>query len=70
MSGVLLGVYGVNVYPIVLSKDEYIMGLSGNTFIMSVHSEGEILHGEKPRILELGLWGRYVLGDFYFIYIL
>jgi len=42
-------VYGVNVYPIVLSKDEYIEGLSGNTFIMNVHSEGETLHGEKPR---------------------
>ena len=42
-------VYGVNVYPMVLSKDEYIGGLSGNTFIMNVHSEGGTLYGEKPR---------------------
>ena len=42
-------VYGVNVYPIVLSTDEYISGLSGDAFIEAVHSEGETLHGEKPR---------------------
>ena len=42
-------VYGVNVYSIVLSVDEYIRGLSGDGFVMSVHSEGETLYGEKPR---------------------
>ena len=42
-------VYGVNVYPIVLSKDEYSEGLSGDAFIATVHSEGETLYGEKLR---------------------
>jgi predicted nucleotidyltransferase len=42
-------VYGVNVYPIVLSVDEYISGLSADPFIMNVHSNGEVLFGEKPR---------------------
>jgi predicted nucleotidyltransferase/DNA-binding transcriptional ArsR family regulator len=42
-------VYGVNVYPIVLSVDEYISGLSADAFIMNVHSNGEVLYGEKPR---------------------
>ncbi len=42
-------VYGVNVYPIVLTTDEYIGGLSGDAFIAAVHSEGETLYGEKPR---------------------
>lgn len=44
-------VYGVNVYPIVLSADEYMEGLSGDTFIVTVHSEGETLYGKKPRKL-------------------
>jgi predicted nucleotidyltransferase len=42
-------VYGVNVYPIVLSVDEYMAGLSKDAFIMNVHSNGEVLYGEKPR---------------------
>jgi len=42
-------VYGVNVYPIVLSVDEYVSGLSADAFIMNVHSNGEVLYGEKPR---------------------
>ncbi len=42
-------VYGVNVYPIVLSVDGYISGLSADPFIMNVHSNGEVLYGEKPR---------------------
>jgi len=42
-------VYGVNVYPIVLTTDEYIEGLSGDAFIAAVHSKGETLYGEKPR---------------------
>jgi len=42
-------VYGVNVYPIVLSVKEYLSGLTQDTFIMDVHSRGEVLYGEKPR---------------------
>ena len=42
-------IYGVNAYPIVLSTDEYLSGLSDDKFIMNVHSSGEILYGEKPR---------------------
>jgi len=42
-------VYGINVYPIVLSVKEYLSGLVEDVFIMSVHSRGEVLYGEKPR---------------------
>jgi predicted nucleotidyltransferase len=42
-------VYGINIYPIVLSVDEYLSGLSKDVFIMDVHSRGEVLYGEKPR---------------------
>jgi len=42
-------VYGINVYPIVLSVDEYLSGLSKDVFIMDVHTRGEVLYGEKPR---------------------
>jgi predicted nucleotidyltransferase len=42
-------VYGVNVYPMVLSVEEYLSGLSKDAFIMDVHSRGEVLYGEKPR---------------------
>ncbi|MGQ9461358.1 MAG: hypothetical protein ACUVTE_07595 [Candidatus Bathycorpusculaceae bacterium] len=41
--------YGVNIYPIVLSVDEYLSELSEDVFIMDVHSRGEVLFGEKPR---------------------
>jgi len=42
-------VYGINVYPIVLSIEDYLSGLAEDPFIMDVHSRGEVLHGEKPR---------------------
>jgi len=42
-------VYGINVYPIVLSVEEYLSGLAKDVFIMNVHSRGEVLYGEKPR---------------------
>ncbi len=42
-------VYGINVYPIVLSVEEYLSGLAKDAFIMDVHSRGEVLFGEKPR---------------------
>ena len=49
VSSKIFPVYGVNVYPIVLSVDAYISGLSNDAFIMNVHSSGEVLYGEKPR---------------------
>jgi predicted nucleotidyltransferase len=42
-------VYGINVYPVVLSVEEYLSGLSKDVFIMDVHARGEVLYGEKPR---------------------
>jgi predicted nucleotidyltransferase len=48
-SSKIFPMYGVNAYPIVLSTDEYLSGLSKDTFIMNVHSSGEVLYGEKPR---------------------
>lgn len=42
-------VYGINVYPIVLSVEEYLSGLAKDVFIMNAHSRGEVLYGEKPR---------------------
>ena len=42
-------VYGINVYPIVLSIEEYLSGLAKDAFIMDVHSRGEVVYGEKPR---------------------
>lgn len=40
--------YGIAVYPIVLSNEEYVRGLSKDQFIIGVHSRGEVLYGEKP----------------------
>jgi predicted nucleotidyltransferase len=40
--------YGVNAYTIVLSKSEYIGGLSGDKFIIDAHTYGEALFGAKP----------------------
>ncbi|MCW4011734.1 MAG: winged helix-turn-helix domain-containing protein, partial [Candidatus Bathyarchaeota archaeon] len=40
--------YGVNAYTIVLSESEYIRGLSGDKFIITAHTYGETLFGEKP----------------------
>ena len=42
-------VYGVNVYPIVLYKSDYIAGLSKDRFIMNLHAHGDALYGKKPR---------------------
>ena len=49
VSSEIFPVYGINVYPIVLSVEEYLSGLAEDAFIMDVHSRGEVLYGEKPR---------------------
>ena len=41
--------YGMTVYPIVLSLEEYKTMLEKDPFIIDVHAKGELLHGEKPR---------------------
>lgn len=41
--------YGIVVYPVVLSLEEYKSGLSKDAFIIDVHARGEVLYGEKPR---------------------
>ena len=40
--------YGINVYAIVLSTDEYLSGLTDDKFIINTHVHGETLFGEKP----------------------
>ena len=42
-------VYGINAYTIVLYKNDYILGLLKDKFIMNLHTHGETLYGEKPR---------------------
>jgi len=49
VSSEIFPVYGINVYPIVLSVEDYVSGLAKDAFIMDVHSRGEVLYGEKPR---------------------
>jgi predicted nucleotidyltransferase len=41
--------YGVTVYPIVISPEDYLSGLRRGSFISDLHANGEILYGEKPR---------------------
>ncbi|MBM5804994.1 MAG: hypothetical protein FJZ49_02845 [Candidatus Verstraetearchaeota archaeon] len=40
--------YGITVYPVVLSYEGYVKGLSKDQFIIDVHSRGEVLYGERP----------------------
>ncbi len=40
--------YGIVVYPIVISYEDYVKGLSRDQFIIDVHAKGELLYGEKP----------------------
>ena len=41
--------YGISVYPMVVSSEEYVSGLKQSSFISNVHANGEVLYGEKPR---------------------
>ncbi len=41
--------YGIAVYPIVLSKKEYVVGLEDSPLMIEAHSRGELIYGEKPR---------------------
>ena len=41
--------YGITIYPIVVSVQEYKTMLEKDPFIIDVHAKGEVLYGEKPR---------------------
>lgn len=49
VSSEIFPMYGINVYPVVLSVKEYLSGLAEDSFVIDVHSRGEVLYGEKPR---------------------
>jgi predicted nucleotidyltransferase len=49
VSSQIFPTYAVNVYPTVLSVQQYISGLDKDAFIINVHSGGKVLYGEKPR---------------------
>ena len=41
--------YGISVYPIVLSTEEYLSALKKDPFVIDMHVKGEVLYGQKPR---------------------
>ncbi len=41
--------YGISLYPIVFSEKEYKKGLINDSLIIEVHSNGDVIYGEKPR---------------------
>ena len=41
--------YGISVYPVVLSREEYVSALKQGSFVSDIHAKGEVLYGEKPR---------------------
>ena len=41
--------YGISVYPVVLSSEEYVSALKDDPFIIDIHVKGEVLHGEEPK---------------------
>ncbi len=41
--------YGIVVYPIVMTKNEYINGLKDDPLVIEAHSKGELIYGKKPR---------------------
>ncbi len=42
-------VYGIALYPIVVSEDYYRKGLLDNSLIIEAQAKGEVLYGSKPR---------------------
>lgn len=41
--------YGITIYPIVVSEDYYKKGLIDNSLIIEAQAKGEVLYGSKPR---------------------
>lgn len=44
--------YGIVVYPIVMTRREYLDGLRENPLVIKAHSEGELMYGKRPRRLD------------------
>jgi predicted transcriptional regulator len=49
VSSQIFSTYAINVYPTVLSAQQYIAGLDEDAYIINVHSRAEVLYGQKPR---------------------
>jgi predicted nucleotidyltransferase len=49
VSSEIADTYGIFVYPIVISPEQYVSGLRQGSFISDIHADGEVLYGEKPR---------------------
>lgn len=41
--------YGIAIYPIVVSEDYYKAGLLDNSLVIEAQAKGEVLYGTKPR---------------------
>ena len=41
--------YGISVYPIVLSAEEYVSALKQDPLVIDMQARGEVLYGKKPR---------------------
>jgi len=41
--------YGITIYPIVVSEQEYTQRVHSDPFFAEVHGKGEVIHGRKPR---------------------
>jgi len=41
--------YGITVYSMVLSPEQYLSALKQDPFIIGMQAKGEVLYGEKPR---------------------
>lgn len=42
-------IYGITIYPIVVSEEYYKKGLLDNSFIIEAQAKGDVLYGTKPR---------------------
>lgn len=49
LNSTIIEKYGISVYPIVLSADQYVSALQKDPFIIDLHVKGEVLFGKKPR---------------------
>jgi len=42
-------IYGITIYPIVISEEYYKKGLIDNSFVIDAQVKGDVLYGSKPR---------------------
>jgi predicted transcriptional regulator len=45
----IMAKYGVVVFPIVLSVEDYVKGLKDNPLVIEAQAKGEVIYGKKPR---------------------